>query len=70
LLSISTCGAATRVEMGEVPGLVEAEVLKDITQVFNARRGAKIKMGESGGFEDMLRERKARNIAQKTAPAS
>jgi len=56
--------------MGEVPGLVEAEVLKDITQVFNARRGAKIKMGESGGFEDMLRERKARNIAQKTAPAS
>eukprot|EP00227_Mantoniella_beaufortii_P018351 CAMPEP_0197579542 /NCGR_PEP_ID=MMETSP1326-20131121/3533_1 /TAXON_ID=1155430 /ORGANISM="Genus nov. species nov., Strain RCC2288" /LENGTH=554 /DNA_ID=CAMNT_0043143049 /DNA_START=74 /DNA_END=1738 /DNA_ORIENTATION=+ len=51
----------TGVEVVEVPGLEEAEVLKDITRVFAARRGAKMKMGESGGFDDQLKERKERN---------
>jgi hypothetical protein len=39
-------------------------VLKDITRVFAARRGAKMKMSESGGFDDQLRQRKARNNAR------
>ena len=50
----------TGIEMSEVPDLSEAEVLKDISRVFAARRGAKMKMGESGGFDDQLRERKSR----------
>ena len=50
----------TGIQMSEVPDLSEAEVLKDISRVFAARRGAKMKMGESGGFDDQLRERKSR----------
>lgn len=54
----------TSVEMTEVPGLEEADVLKDITRVFAARRGAKMKMSESGGFDDQLRRRKSRITSQ------
>ena len=54
----------TGVDMTEVPGLEEAEVLKDITKVFAARRGAKMKMSEAGGFDDQLKERKSRLRAQ------
>jgi ATP-dependent RNA helicase DDX49/DBP8 len=50
----------TGVDIVEVPGLEEADVLKDITRVFAARRGAKMKMGENGGFDDQLRQRKSR----------
>ena len=53
----------TGVDMIEVPGIREADVLKDIARVFAARRGAKLKMSEAGGFDDHLRERKHRNRA-------
>mmetsp|Transcript_1535 Transcript_1535/g.6188 ORF Transcript_1535/g.6188 Transcript_1535/m.6188 type:complete len:505 (+) Transcript_1535:69-1583(+) len=54
----------TGVEMTEVPDLSEEEVLKDISRVFTARRGAKMKMSENGGFDDQIRERKARLSSQ------
>uniref|UniRef100_A0A7S0CTU1 Uncharacterized protein n=1 Tax=Micromonas pusilla TaxID=38833 RepID=A0A7S0CTU1_MICPS len=54
----------TGVEMTEVPDLSEEEVLKDISRVFTARRGAKMKMSENGGFDDQMRERKARLSSQ------
>ena len=44
--------------------LDEEEVLGGITKVFAARRAAKLKMAESGGFDDMLKERKQKNKAQ------
>lgn len=50
----------TNIEMVEVSELCETDVLKDISRVFTARRGAKMKMSESGGFDEQLRERKIR----------
>jgi ATP-dependent RNA helicase DDX49/DBP8 len=55
----------TGVEMSEVPDLAEEDVLKDISRVFTARRGAKMKMSENGGFDDQMRERKTRLASQK-----
>lgn len=43
----------------------EAEVLKNITAVFNARRTAALKMAEPGGFDAMLAERKKKLRAAK-----
>ena len=54
----------TGVEMTEVPDLSEEDVLKDISRVFTARRGAKMKMSENGGFDDQMRERKNRSSSQ------
>ena len=51
--------------MSEVPDLAEEDVLKDISRVFTARRGAKMKMSENGGFDDQMRERKTRLASQK-----
>lgn len=45
----------------------EAEVLKNITAVFNARRTAALRMAEPGGFDAMLLERKKKLRAAKAA---
>ena len=55
----------TDVKMVEVSELSETDVLMDISRVFAARRGAKIKMGESGGFDEQLHERKIRQASQR-----
>lgn len=43
----------------------EAEVLKNITAVFNARRTAALRMAEPGGFDAQLQERKKKLRAAK-----
>ena len=44
--------------------LDEQTVLKDLTRVFAARRGAKMKMSEPGGFDDQLKDRKVQMDAR------
>jgi ATP-dependent RNA helicase DDX49/DBP8 len=48
----------TGIDLGEVSGVVEGEVLKNMSAIFSARREGKMKMSQLGGFEDQLRLRK------------
>lgn len=52
-------------EMEALDGVDEADVLKNITAVFNARRTAALRMAEPGGFDAQLAERKKKLRAAK-----
>ena len=48
------------VQMSELPWLSDACVLREITKVFAARRHAKMNMSVRGGFDDHIRDKRAK----------
>ena len=50
-------------QLSELSGVSETCILRDIAKVFTARRQAKMNMSAKGGFDDHVREKKAKFVS-------